>query len=121
MRRIQSRRRSNRRRNFGSRTGSGSDRRQRNRNRSQRSKSRSRGRGSAVRGWAKKSPNRKWKRREMFSRYGSRCFLDSKNLKYPICDRNGKIDRRGVQAAYNRSRQYHHNEIARKAKRLLSR
>jgi hypothetical protein len=119
MRRIQSRRRSNRRRNFGSRTGSGSDRRRRNRSRSRRT--RSRGRGSATRGWGNKSPNRKWKRREMYAKYGSRCFLSPKNLKFPICDRNGLIDRRGVESAYVRAKQYKYADVARKANRLLNR
>lgn len=37
-------------------------------------------------------------------KYGSRCFLRPRELKYPICDkRNGKVHCKGLLAAHNRA------------------
>lgn len=77
------------------------------------------GRGSATRGWRKASPNRK-ERITMLAKCGRKCFL-GKGTSFPICTRNScKINRKGVQSAYNRARQYKYYKVARTAKRMLN-
>jgi hypothetical protein len=78
----------------------------------------SKGRGSATRGWNRMSPGTS-ERRRMMSRCGKKCFLGPR-LSYPICTRGTcKINRKGVQSAYNRARQFNRSAIASKAKKLL--
>jgi hypothetical protein len=78
----------------------------------------SKGRGSATRGWKKLSPG-VTERRKMLATCGKRCFLGPK-MSYPICVRGTcKVDRRGVQSAYNRARQYKRVSVATKAKQIL--
>ena len=56
----------------------------------------------------------------MRKRCGTRCFLDAP--RYPICARRTcRISKRGLHAAYVRSRQQHERKISMKAKRLLKR
>ena len=56
-------------------------------------------------GWAKAKPGTH-ERTIMLERCGSKCFLGSKKS-FPICRKNTcRIDRRGVYAAFVRSRQY---------------
>lgn len=87
---------------------------------SRRTRSNSSRRGSATRGWAKAAPRGSRTRREMRKRCGSKCFLDSANLKYPVCKEGScEIDKRGVQSAYIRARQYKNEKVARAAKKLL--
>jgi hypothetical protein len=81
-------------------------------------KNRVNGRGSATRGWASLSPVMR-ERKTMKSLCGKKCFLGPK-LSFPICNKGTcKINKKGVQSAYNRARQYKHNYIAYKAKKLL--
>ena len=76
-------------------------------------------------GWSKQSPTRK-QRTIMYKNCGKRCFLGSKKS-FPICSKNTcTINKRGIYAAYIRSRQYRkkgskYYKISRKAKRMLSR
>ena len=75
-------------------------------------------RKSATRGWKKMSPGTH-ERTLMLRRCGKRCFLGP-NRSFPICKKNTcKIDRRGVQAAFNRARQWGYTHIAKRAKKLL--
>jgi len=70
------------------------------------------------RGWKKAVPTRK-ERTQMLSKCGKKCFLGP-GKSYPICKRGTcKVDKRGVYAAYVRSRQYHKNAITKRAKKLL--
>jgi len=75
-------------------------------------------RGSATKGWAKEKPSQK-ERTEMLQKCGTKCFLGPKKT-FPICTRKTcKINRRGVQSAYIRAREWKHTTVARKAKKIL--
>ena len=78
------------------------------------------GRGSATRGWKKQKPSAR-ERTTMLQQCGQKCFLGP-NKSFPICTKKTcKINRRGVQSAYIRARQWKHNTIANKAKLMLKR
>ena len=48
-------------------------------------------------------------------------FLDPQNKKYPICTKGScKVNKKGLRAAYSRSRQWRHEKIASKAKKKLN-
>ena len=82
-------------------------------------------------GWGKLVPNTK-QRRKLLKKCGKKCFLGS-NLSFPVCAKNScKVNKKGVYAAYVRSRQLtkrkskskarspsFYNRISRKAKNLL--
>jgi hypothetical protein len=69
-------------------------------------------------GWSKQAPNQK-QRTLMLKKCGKKCFL-GKATSYPICKKNTcKISKKGVWAAYIRSRQTKSKNISRRAKRLL--
>jgi hypothetical protein len=77
------------------------------------SSSRSRGSRGSSRGWSRRAPKSIGQRSAVLSKCGRRCFLGSGKT-FPICARLGsgsgnntcKIDRRGVQAAYSRAREW---------------
>jgi hypothetical protein len=76
------------------------------------------GRGSATRGWKQLKPGYHQKT-VMLKKCGKKCFLGP-NKSFPICKKNTcKICRQGVYSAYIRARQYKHNNISKKAKKLL--
>ena len=78
-----------------------------------------RGRGSATRGWKKQKPSYHQKT-VMLRECGKKCFLGP-NKSYPICKKNTcKISKKGVYAAYIRSKQYHRRNISQRAKKYLS-
>lgn len=88
-------------------------------NKTHRAGRRGRGRGSATRGWAKLSPGTR-ERRTMKATCGSKCFLGP-GISFPVCAKGTcRINKKGVQSAYNRARQYKHAFIAHKAKKLLN-
>jgi hypothetical protein len=74
-------------------------------------------------GWSNQSPTRK-QRTTMYKQCGKKCFLGSRKS-FPICSKNTcSINKKGVYAAYIRSRQYRkkgskYYKISRKAKKLL--
>lgn len=74
-------------------------------------------------GWSNQLPTRK-QRTTMYKKCGKKCFLGSRKS-FPICSKNTcSINKRGVYAAYIRSRQYRkkgskYYKISRKAKKLL--
>lgn len=84
-------------------------------------------RGSPTRGWRARAPQRGQPRHQLMSECGRSCFLDPESEAYPICPKcslgnNGcicAIDCGAVQAAYNRAKQYHKEDIAALAKKLL--
>ena len=77
-----------------------------------------RGRGSATRGWKNQKPGYHQKT-IMLKNCGKKCFLGPKKS-FPICKKNTcKISRQGLYSAYIRARQYKHNSISKKAKKLL--
>lgn len=79
-----------------------------------------RSRSSATRGW--KSPKSIIPRRSLKAKCGSRCFLDKKNLKFPICSpRSCKVSCKGVVAAKVRSAQWNYPEVYKKASRMVER
>ena len=81
-------------------------------------KRRTKQRKSATRGWKKMSPGTH-ARTVMMRRCGKKCFLGP-NKSFPICKKNTcKVDKRGVQAAFNRARQWGYTHIAKRAKKLL--
>ena len=75
------------------------------------------------RGWKNEKPGYK-ERETMFKKCGKKCFL-GKNKSFPICVKNTcKRSRKGVYAAYVRSRQYRtkgrkYRNVSLKAKRIL--
>src|SRR5581483_10599205 len=82
------------------------------------------GRGSPTRGWRAASPQRGRERHELLNKCGNKCFLLPEEEKFPICAKlesgnDCQIDCRGVQAAYNRARQYKYQEVANKAGQIL--
>jgi hypothetical protein len=75
-------------------------------------------RKSVTRGWKKMSPGTH-ERTVMMRRCGKKCFLGP-NKSFPICKKHTcKVDKRGVQAAFNRARQWGYTHIAKRAKKLL--
>jgi hypothetical protein len=56
-------------------------------------------------------------RKSYKKRYGSRCFLEPKTLKYPICTR-GKLDCRGLNAAYYYARLNKNKRVLKTIRRL---
>ena len=75
-------------------------------------------RRSATRGWKKMSPGTH-ARTVMMRRCGKKCFLGP-NKSFPICKKNTcTVDVRGVQAAFNRARQWGYTHIAKRARKLL--
>lgn len=82
------------------------------------------GRGSATRGWYSVAPEHGHERHDLREQCGSKCFLDPRGERFPICERleegkGCKVDCRGVHAAYQRARQYHHEDVAEKAANVL--
>ena len=81
-----------------------------------------------IKKWKNVKPHSKKSRRRVKNKYGSKCFLDSKRLKYPICNKfNGKIECKGLNAAnyyvnLNISRKlkpkYKYKNLSRKIKKL---
>jgi hypothetical protein len=81
-------------------------------------KTRKNGRGSATRGWKNMKPGYH-QRSVMLKKCGRKCFLGP-GKSYPVCTKNTcKINSKGVYSAYIRSRQYHRNNISRKANKML--
>ena len=69
-------------------------------------------------GWKSENPNSS-QRTVMMKKCGKKCFLGPKKS-FPICKKNTcKISKKGVYAAFIRSRQYHHKNISKKAEKLL--
>ena len=69
-------------------------------------------------GWKRERPNSHQKT-QMLKKCGRKCFLGPKKS-YPICKKNTcRRSRKGIYAAYVRSRQYHKRNISKKAARLL--
>jgi len=81
-------------------------------------KTRKNGRGSATRGWKNQKPG-SHQRTVMLKRCGRKCFLGP-GKSYPICSKNTcKVNPKGVYSAYIRSRQFHRENISRKANKML--
>lgn len=82
-----------------------------------------RGKGSATRGWKSEKPGYHQKT-VMLKKCGKKCFLGP-NKSFPICKKNTcRINKKGVQSAYNRARQFRtrgrkYSIIANKAKKML--
>ena len=69
-------------------------------------------------GWKRERPNFHQKTM-MLKKCGKKCFLGP-GKSYPICKKNTcRKSRKGIYAAYVRSRQYHKRTISKKASRLL--
>lgn len=76
------------------------------------------GHGVPWKGWSKEKPGAH-ERTVMFQNCGQKCFLGP-NKSFPICKkRTCKRSRKGVYAAYVRSRQYKYNNISKKARKYL--
>jgi hypothetical protein len=73
-----------------------------------------------TKGWAKMSPKKGKERNTMMKKCGSKCFLEPKTKKYPICSKNScKINKKGLQSAYNRAMQYGRDDIALKSRKKM--
>ena len=78
-------------------------------------------RGSATRGWHKSAPYTSKQRKRMMKRCGHKCFLGP-HMSFPVCNKyTCKINKKGVQSAYNRARQFKRTQVAYKAKNILKR
>ena len=53
-------------------------------------------------------------------RYGSRCFLEPKTLKYPVCTK-GKLNCKALNAAYYHARLNKNKKVLRTIKKLRKR
>ena len=106
---------------------------------SEQSRSRSSRKSSrASRGWSRVAPKTVGERSALMSKCGRRCFLGTRKT-FPICAAGScEIERRGVQAAYSRAREWasitarkkgkdasrahrRYTAVARRAKAILSR
>lgn len=56
-------------------------------------------------------------RKSYKKKYGSKCLLNARHLKYPICSR-GKIDCKGIRAAAYYARLQKNKKILNKTKKL---
>jgi hypothetical protein len=73
-----------------------------------------------VKGWSKKSPSAK-QRTEMLRKCGRKCFLGP-GKSFPICTKNTcKRNKKGVQSAYMRAREYIQIKGTRKYKKIANR
>ena len=54
--------------------------------------------------WEEKKPKTKWERQEVLEKCGSKCFLEPKELKFPICNKSCCLDCDGLRSAYVRAR-----------------
>ena len=75
-----------------------------------------------TKGWSKQQPGTH-QRTVMMKKCGKKCFLGP-NKSFPICKKNTcKISKKGVYAAYIRSRQYRKSKknrnVTKKTKKLL--
>ncbi len=50
-------------------------------------------------GWKYNKPHTKNERKALISNFGKKCFLKPDELKYPVCDRNGNFDCKGIIAS----------------------
>ena len=78
--------------------------------------------------WSKMSPSKKHIKTYK-KKYGSKCFLLSRENKYPICNKStGKIECKGLLAAHNRAilsiyrklkpKSYSYKKITQKARKI---
>ncbi len=74
-------------------------------------------RKSPTKGWKKLS---KGKKEQLKTKCGSRCFLEPKKLKYPICDSLCNVSCKGVVSAKVRSAQWKNTSTYNKASRLVN-
>ncbi|MHB1952586.1 MAG: hypothetical protein ACYCOU_02465 [Sulfobacillus sp.] len=76
--------------------------------------------GRPTRGWSLIAPKRGVQRRRLQRKCGDACFLHPRTRGFPICPRNKcVISCQGLQAAYNRARQWRYKNIATTAEKLL--
>jgi hypothetical protein len=75
--------------------------------------------------WRDVAPHSASERRELIKRCGSKCFLDPKNLKFPICEKcskgtcnNCRISPAGLRAAMSRAGEWGYPQIEKKAKKM---
>jgi len=59
-------------------------------------------------------------RKKMLDKFGDECFLEPNKLKYPICDPQGKVSKKGVNAAIFRAAQSHNTKVEAKARAIKS-
>ncbi len=53
----------------------------------------------SAKGWGKVKPHTREERIESMRNHGKKCFLKPDELKYPVCDKNGDYDCKGIIAA----------------------
>jgi len=75
------------------------------------------GKGVRTRGWAAEAPSRGRQRSELKEKCGSKCFLKSDTMAFPICPKcynaicDCQIDCRGLTAAKARARQFGYTDV----------
>lgn len=79
---------------------------------------------SPFKRWSGRSPKKGSQREEMMKKCGKKCFLSPSDKAFPICpyEKNPicKVDKAGVLSAFVRARQWKHEDVAKKAKKMLS-
>jgi hypothetical protein len=71
--------------------------------------------------WTVKKPARVGERRKLLQTCGDSCMLLPEKLKFPVCNKNPPpctYNKRGINAAYVRARQWKYNDVADSVQRL---
>jgi len=81
---------------------------------------RSRSRSRPSKGWKQAKPKSVGARQALKEKCGSRCFLLPSKLKFPICNKNCKVDCRGLVAAKSRAGEWKYRTVYKKANALIN-
>lgn len=71
--------------------------------------------------WRYKKPDRVGERRDVLAKCGKSCFMIPERLGFPICNKNPppcEYNRKGINAAYVRARQWKYQEVAKGIEKL---
>ena len=87
----------------------------------------------SAHGWSKNKPHSRDERIASMKKHGKKCFLRPEELKYPVCDKNGDYDCKGIivmkfwadtaetkamKSKTRRKRPYSFKKVSKKAKHL---
>lgn len=73
-----------------------------------------------TKGWKDAAPKKGSERHRMKEECGDKCFLEPDSEGFPVCSKSScDIDCRGVHSAYQRARQWGHDDTAKLARKML--